>query len=105
MIMDDKSIREIQVEFDQLAWLANEAGVGQEWLSRMGELATRVRTALGGPVAAGTEGKGIRVTGEVYPDRSAFLTAPAFGDETVILGADAGTRAAEQIELAFAERE
>jgi hypothetical protein len=35
--------RDIQIEFDQLAFSANEAGIGQEWLDRMAALATRVR--------------------------------------------------------------
>src|ERR1700751_2903889 len=39
--------REIQGEFDKLAYIGNVNGMGQEWLDRMAELATKVRGALG----------------------------------------------------------
>jgi hypothetical protein len=52
---------EIQVEFDQLAFSANMAGASQEWLDRMGALASRVR-AISVPKdqTEGTPGDGQR---------------------------------------------
>ena len=38
--------RQIQVEFDKLAWFANRQAVGQVWLDRMASLATRVRDQI-----------------------------------------------------------
>lgn len=39
--------REIQTEFDQLAFEGNLAGMGQEWLDRMAALATQIRERIG----------------------------------------------------------
>lgn len=44
--------REIQVEFDQLAFQANINGMGQAYTDRLAKLATRVRNLLSPPEAA-----------------------------------------------------